>query len=50
MELYIKEQLDVLYDFGIVVTEKITAHMRELKSEIAIENYVQSLIEHKLER
>ena len=50
MKQYIREKVQVLKEFGIYLTRSELAHMKSLKTEIAIDNYARSIIMAKLEK
>ena len=49
MKSYINEKLKMLRgEFYLNISDEEEAHMRSLKTEIAVDNYAHSLIVHKL--
>lgn len=45
----IEKQLELLSDFCVQVTDEDIEHMRNLPTEIAIENYARTLIIHRID-
>lgn len=45
---YCKEKLELLEDFYIFPTKEEIAHMTSLKTEIAVDNFVETLFEKRL--
>lgn len=45
---YIEEKEEMLYDFGIKVTETMLKEMKRRNSKIEIDNYCNDLIKHHL--